>query len=76
MKCYSFVYIEYPQVRPTNPLYTSRSTVKTQSSNLKSSATLVNRRQKFDPQAPRRPSDWQWLAILCIILFFPIGMLI
>ena len=39
----------------------------------KTSATLVNRRQKFDPQAPRRPSDWRWLAILCIILFFPLG---
>jgi hypothetical protein len=71
-----FLFKEYPQVRPTNPLYTSHSIVKTQSSNSKSSATLVNRRQKFDPQAPRRPSDWRWLAILCIILFFPLGMLI
>jgi hypothetical protein len=44
-------------------------------SNSKSSATLVNRCQKFDPQAPRRPSDWRWLSILCIILFFPLGML-
>jgi len=75
-------YSEYPQVRPTNPLYASQSTLRTQGSNpqagggpsSKSSATLVNRRQKFDPQAPRRPSDWRWLAILCIILFFPIGM--
>jgi len=67
---------EYPQVRPTNPLYYSSSIVKTQTSNSRSSATLVNRRQKFDPQAPRRPSDWRWLAILCIILFFPLGMLI
>ncbi len=73
---------EYPQVRPTNPLYSSQSTIRTQGSNpqpgvapsSKSSATLVNRRQKFDPQAPRRPSDWRWLAILCIILFFPLGM--
>ncbi|CAF2837590.1 unnamed protein product [Rotaria sp. Silwood2] len=72
-------YLEYPQVRPTNPLYLSQSTFKTQGSNplpsvSKSSATLVNRRQKFDPQAPRRPSDWRWLAILCIILFFPLGL--
>jgi len=74
-------YSEYPQVRPTNPLYSSQSTIRTQGSNpqagvpsSKSSATLVNRRQKFDPQAPRRPSDWRWLAILCIILFFPIGL--
>jgi len=74
-------FLEYPQVRPTNPLYSSQSTIKTQGSNAhvgavpssKSSATLVNRRQKFDPQAPRRPSDWRWLAILCIILFFPLG---
>lgn len=73
---------EYPQVRATNPLYSSQSTIKTHGSNgqaggvpsSKSSATLVNRRQKFDPQAPRRPTDWRWLAILCIILFFPVGM--
>ncbi|CAF0922741.1 unnamed protein product [Rotaria sordida] len=76
-------YAEYPQVRPTNPLYSSQSTIRTHGSNAqaiggvpssKSSATLVNRRQKFDPQAPRRPSDWRWLAILCIILFFPLGL--
>ncbi|CAF1241459.1 unnamed protein product [Rotaria magnacalcarata] len=75
-------YAEYPQVRPTNPLYSSQSTIKTHGSNpqatripsSKSSATLVNRRQKFDPQAPRRPSDWRWLAILCIFLFFPLGL--
>jgi len=75
------VFKEYPQVRPTNPLYSSQSTIRTQgstpqaaaASSSKSSATLVNRRQKFDPQAPRRPSDWRWLAILCIILFFPLG---
>ena len=74
---------EYPQVRATNPLYSSQSTIGTRGSNgravgapsSKSSATLVNRRQKFDPQAPRRPSDWRWLAILCIILFFPLGQL-
>ena len=76
-----FFYEEYPQVQPNNPLYSNRSTVKTegsssQPSNSRSSATLVNRRQKFDPQAPRRPSDWRWLAILCIILFFPLGMFI
>ncbi len=73
---------EYPQVRPTNPLYSSQSTIRTQGSNpqagvvpsSKSSAALVNRRQKFDPQAPRRPADWRWLGILCIILFFPLGM--
>lgn len=76
-----FSFAEYPQVRPTNPLYSSQSTLKTLGSNpaapglpsSKSSATLVNRRQKFDPQAPRRPSDWRWLAILCIVLFFPLG---
>ncbi len=81
MKNIFFLFEEYPQVQPTNPFYSSRSTVKTQgssshASNSRSSATLVNRRQKFDPQAPRRPSDWRLLAILCIILFFPIGMLI
>ncbi|CAF3725352.1 unnamed protein product [Rotaria sp. Silwood1] len=72
-------YLEYPQIRPTNPFYLSQSTFKIQGSNplssvSKSSATLVNRRQKFDPQAPRRPSDWRWLSILCIILFFPLGL--
>ncbi|CAF1156895.1 unnamed protein product [Rotaria magnacalcarata] len=71
---------EYPQVRPTNPLYSSQSIFNTQGFNplasvAKSSATLVNRRQKFDPQAPRRPSDWRWLAVLCIMLFFPTGLL-
>lgn len=80
---FSFLFQEYPQVRPTNPIYSSQSTLRTQGSNpapmrgvpsSKSSATLVNRRQKFDPQAPRRPSDWRWLAILCIILFFPLGL--
>lgn len=70
-----FDFAEYPQVRATNPLYTSRSTIQTQSlSTSRTSATLVNRRQKFDPQAPRRPSDWRWLSILCIILFFPLGL--
>ncbi|CAF1290875.1 unnamed protein product [Adineta steineri] len=67
-------YSEYPQVRPTNPLYASQSTVKTPTLNSRSTATLVDRRQKFDPQAPRRPSDWRWLAILCIILFCPLGL--
>lgn len=62
-------------------MYTSQSIVTTPGLNplasvSKSSATLVNRRQKFDPQAPRRLTDWRWLAILCIILFFPIGMFI
>ncbi|UJR31618.1 hypothetical protein I4U23_019100 [Adineta vaga] len=44
-------YSEYPQVRPTNPLYSSQSTIRTQgsqphaggASSSKSSATLVNR---------------------------------
>ncbi|UJR15066.1 hypothetical protein I4U23_002036 [Adineta vaga] len=67
-------YSEYPQVRPTNPLYSSQSTVRTPTIKSKSSAVLVDRRQKFDPQAPRRPSDWRWLAILCIFLFFPLGL--
>ncbi|CAF0747221.1 unnamed protein product [Didymodactylos carnosus] len=72
-------YSAYPQVRPTNPLYASQSTLKTQPSNRQSSsqtsAALVARRQKFNPQEPRRPSDWRWFAILCIILFFPTGVI-
>ena len=64
--------LEYPQVRPTNPLYSSTFTLRTLSSavsNASSTATVVERRKKFDPHIPKRPSDWRWFAGLCIFLF-------
>ncbi|CAF2391727.1 unnamed protein product [Rotaria sp. Silwood2] len=69
-------YSEYPQVRPTNPLYSSTFTIRTFSSgisNASSTATVVERRKKFDPQLPKRPNDWRWFAVLCIFLFPPTG---
>ncbi|CAF1276260.1 unnamed protein product [Adineta steineri] len=71
-------YSEYPQVRPTNPLYSSTFTIRTLSSgisNASSTATVVERRKKFDPQLPKRPSDWRWFAVLCIFLFPPTGLI-
>ncbi|CAF1172233.1 unnamed protein product [Adineta ricciae] len=71
-------YSEYPQVRPTNPLYSSTFTIRTLSSgisNVSSTATVVERRKKFDPQLPKRPSDWRWFAALCIFLFPPTGLI-
>lgn len=68
--------LEYPQVRPTNPLYASTFTIRTLTSavsNASSTATVVERRKKFDPQLPKRPSDWRWFAVLCIFLFPPTG---
>jgi hypothetical protein len=68
--------LEYPQVRPTNPLYSSTFTIRTLSSavsNASSTATVVERRKKFDPRLPKRPSDWRWFAVLCIFLFPPTG---
>lgn len=38
-------------------------------SNASSTATVVERRKKFDPRLPRRPSDWRWFAVLCCFLF-------
>ncbi|CAF3352335.1 unnamed protein product [Rotaria socialis] len=69
-------YSEYPQVRPTNPLYASTFTIRTYSSAVSkasSTATVVERRKKFDPQLPKRPEDWRWFSILCIFLFPPTG---
>ncbi|CAF2921796.1 unnamed protein product [Rotaria sp. Silwood2] len=65
-------YSEYPQVRPTNPLYSSTFTLRTLSSaisNVSSAATVVERRKKFDPHTPKYPYDWRWFAVLCILLF-------
>ena len=64
--------LEYPQVRPTNPLYSSTFTIRTMSSGISqasSTATVVERRKKFDPRLPKRPSDWRWFAVLCCFLF-------
>ncbi len=72
------IYLEYPQVRPTNPLYSSTFTIRTLSSavsNASSTATVVERRKKFDPRLPKRPSDWRWFSVLCIFLFPPTGNL-
>ena len=74
----SLCLVEYPQVHPTNPIYSTQSSAERPGSdrtpsNSRSSATLVSRRQKFDPRRSRRPSDWRGLSILSIILFFPTG---
>jgi hypothetical protein len=73
---FNFRHLEYPQVRPTNPLYSSTFTIRTLSSAISkasSTATVVERRKKFDPHIAKRPSDWQWFAVLCIFLFPPTG---
>jgi len=36
---------------------------------------LLNVEKKFDPQLPKRPSDWRWFSVLCIFLFPPTGLI-
>ncbi|CAF3024600.1 unnamed protein product [Rotaria socialis] len=69
-------YSEYPQVRPTNPLYSSTFSIRTHSSaisNMSKTSTVVERRKKFDPHTPKHPDDWRWFAVLCIFLCPLIG---
>lgn len=69
---------EYPQVRPTNPLYSSTFSLRSHSSaisNLSKTSTVVERRKKFDPHTPKHPDDWRWFAMLCILLFPFTGIL-
>ncbi|KAI3388533.1 hypothetical protein SNEBB_008878 [Seison nebaliae] len=80
-------YSHYPQVRPTNPLYSSNMTIATLKTgvsagtymsrgSLASSITSSRmRKRKFDPNLPAPPSDWRWFASLCILLFFPTGII-
>ena len=79
-----FVFKEYPQIRPTNPLYTSQAsiagkTLAAQSgvSRVSRASTMntVSRRQKYNPNAPRRISDWRWISALAVLLFFPTGVI-
>lgn len=68
---------EYPQIRPTNPLYTSTHTIKTGTSAVSRGTTLntVSRRQKYNPNKPRPLHDWRWTAALAVLLFFPTGLI-
>ena len=72
-----FCFIEYPQIRPTNPLYTSTATIKTHVSASSHGSTIntVSRRSKFNPAAPKPIHDWRWLSALAILLFFPTGII-
>jgi hypothetical protein len=35
----------------------------------------VSRRQKYNPNAPRRISDYRWVGALAVLLFFPTGLI-
>ena len=35
----------------------------------------VSRRQKYNPNMPRRISDWRWVGALAVLLFFPTGII-
>lgn len=76
-KISKFTYSEYPQIRPTNPLYTSTATIKTGTSAVSRGTTLntVSRRQKYNPNQPRRIKDWRWASALATLLFFPTGLI-
>ena len=72
--------IEYPQIKPTNPLYTSTNTIKTAASAVSrtsraSTMNTVSRRQKYNPNKPRRINDWRWVSALAVLLFFPTGLI-
>lgn len=79
-KISKFTYSEYPQIRPTNPLYQSTNTIKTATSHASrasraSTMNTVSRRQKYNPNAPRRIYDWRWVSALAVLLFFPTGLI-
>jgi hypothetical protein len=40
-----------------------------------STMNTVSRRRKYNPNAPRRISDWRWVAALALLLFFPTGII-
>ena len=69
--------LEYPQIRPTNPLYTSTATIKTATSAVSKASTMntVSRRQKYNPNSPRRIHDWRWVGALAVLCFFPTGII-
>jgi uncharacterized membrane protein YhaH (DUF805 family) len=35
----------------------------------------VSRRQKYNPNAPRRIHDWRWVGALAVLCFFPTGII-
>lgn len=76
-KTSKFTYSEYPQIRPTNPLYTSTHTIRTSASHASRASTMntVSRRQKYNPNAPRRLYDWRWVGALAVLIFFPTGII-
>jgi hypothetical protein len=61
-------------------LYTSTATIKTATSAVSrnsraSTINTVSRRQKYNPNAPRRIYDWRWVSALAVLLFFPTGLI-
>ena len=40
-----------------------------------STMNTVSKRQKYNPNAPRRISDWRWVGALAVLLFFPTGVI-
>lgn len=79
-KASKMTYSEYPQIRPTNPMYTSTNTIKTGVSaasrtSRASTMNTVSRRQKYNPNAPRRIHDYRWMGALAMLLFFPTGFI-
>lgn len=82
-KISKFTYSEYPQIRPTNPLYQSTATIKTATSHISrasrnsraSTMNTVSKRQKYNPNMPRRINDWRWVGALAVLLFFPTGLI-
>lgn len=79
-KLSKFTYSEYPQIKPTNPLYNSTNTLKTaasQASRASRASTMntVSRRQKYNPNQPRRIQDLRWTSALAVLFFFPSGLI-
>jgi len=40
-----------------------------------STMNTVSKRQKYNPNTPRRISDWRWVGALAVLLFFPTGLI-
>ena len=58
-------------------MYTSTATIKTAASVGSRGSTIntVSRRQKYNPNAPRRLYDWRWVSALAVLVFFPTGLI-
>ena len=58
-------------------MYTSTATIKTATSAVSRGSTMntVSRRQKYNPNQPRRIKDYRWIGALACLLFFPTGII-